>query len=35
MLRYHVQSTKPPELGFHALLIEGTREVRFERLAAG
>jgi hypothetical protein len=34
-LRYRFQNTKPPELRFSALLSDGTREVRFERVAAG
>jgi hypothetical protein len=31
---YRSQNIKLPELRFHALLTEGTREVRFERVAA-
>ena len=29
---YRSRNTKPPELWFHALLSDGTREVRFERV---
>ena len=32
---YRSLTTKLPELRFHALLSDGTREVRFERVAAG
>ena len=32
MLRYHAQSTKPPELQFRALLVDGVQEVHFERV---
>ena len=31
----HFESTKQSELRFRALLSDGTREVRFERVAAG
>jgi hypothetical protein len=34
-LWYRSQNTKSPELRFCALLSDGTREVRFERVAAG
>ena len=34
VLAYRFQSTKQPELLFHALLRGGAREVRFERVAA-
>jgi hypothetical protein len=30
----NIQNTKQPELGFHAVLGDGAREVRFERLIA-
>ena len=29
---YRSQNTKPPELRYYALLSDGTREVRFERV---
>jgi GYD domain len=32
---YRSLTTKLPELRFHALLSDGAREVRFERVAAG
>ncbi len=32
VLRYHLQSTKPSKLRFRALLTDGAREVRFEKL---
>ena len=32
---YRSQNTKPPELRYYALLSDGAREVRFERVAAG
>jgi hypothetical protein len=35
VLPYRSLTTKPPELRFHALLSDGVREVRFERVVGG
>jgi hypothetical protein len=34
LLPYRFLTTKPPELRFHALLSDGAREVRFERVTS-